>query len=115
MFFLDTTILLRYNRVMDKLDINFGYRVEELMKEREIKPSEFYAALGLIPQNFYDWKNKNTVPAAPTALKVAKYFGVSVEYLLTGNRDNPLQEKVEELQDRIRKISKYAQELASKP
>lgn len=100
---------------IDKLETNFGVRVEELLNERQIKPGNFYKDIGIVPQAFYDWKKKDQVPYATTALKIARYFGVSVEYLLTGNRDNPLQEKVEELQARIRKLAALANELAAKP
>mgnify|MGYP002627502636 FL=1 len=94
---------------IDKLKTNFGTRVEELMRERNVKPGDFYKAMGIVPQAFYDWKKKDQVPYATTALKVAKYFGVSVEYLIEGTLDNPLQKKVEELQGRIRDL---AQELS---
>ena len=100
---------------MDKLEQNFGQRVEELLKERDIKPGDFYKAMGIVPQAFYDWKKKGQVPYATTAYKVAQCLGVTVEYLITGKNENPLQAKVEELQERLRKISSYAQELASKP
>ena len=100
---------------IDKLETNFGVRVEELLDERQIKPGNFYKDIGIVPQAFYDWKKKDQVPYATTALKIARYFGVSVEYLLTGNRDNPLQEKVEELQARIRQLAALANELAAKP
>lgn len=100
---------------VDKLETNFGVRVEELLNERQIKPGNFYKDIGIVPQAFYDWKKKDQVPYATTALKIARYFGVSVEYLLTGNRDNPLQEKVEELQARIRQLAALANELAAKP
>ena len=91
---------------IDKLKTNFGTRVEELMRERNVKPGDFYKAMGIVPQAFYDWKKKDQVPYATTALKVAKYFGVSVEYLIEGTLDNPLQKKVEELQGRIRDLAK---------
>lgn len=100
---------------IDKLETNFGVRVEELLNERQIKPGNFYKDIGIVPQAFYDWKKKDQVPYATTALKIARYFGVSVEYLLTGNRDNPLQEKVEELQARIRQLAALANELAARP
>ena len=97
------------------VNFNFGLRVEELLREREIKPFEFYRAIGIVPQNFYDWKKKGSSPTAMTALKVAKYLGVSVEYLLTGERDNPLQAKVEELQERLRKIASFTSDMANNP
>ncbi len=94
---------------MNQLEKNFGLRVEELLQERNIKPIDFYGEIGIIPQNFYDWKKKGSIPNAATALKVARYFGVTIEYLLTGSTDNPLQEVVEELRERLRKIEAISQ------
>lgn len=96
---------------MENEEENFGTRVEKLMKEKQVKPFDFYRAMNIVPQAFYDWKKKGQVPSAKTALKVAHYFGVSVEYLVSGVETNPLVSKVEELQERLRKISAYVTEL----
>lgn len=85
-------------------EMNFGLRVEKLMKEREVKPTEFYNAIGIVPQLFYDWKKKSTAPTTKTALRVASFFNVTVEYLLTGNTDNPLQKRVDELEGKLKQI-----------
>ena len=99
---------------VDKLKVNFGSRVEELLKERQIKPGDFYKAIGIIPQAFYDWKKKDQVPYATTALKVARYFGVTVEYLIEGGTDNPLQSKVFELQQKNKELADKLREIADK-
>lgn len=88
-------------------NLNFGLRVEELLRQRQIKPSDFYAGINLSPQMFYDWKNKRAIPNVKTAYKVAQFFGVTVEYLLTGETDNPLQPKVNELSDKLIKIREW--------
>lgn len=80
----------------EKTNLNFGLRVEQLLKDKGIANGDFYKAIGIVPQKFYDWKKKDHTPYASTALKVAQYFGVTVEYLLTGNND-PLQTKVDAL------------------
>lgn len=96
---------------METKELNFGERVELLLKEKNVKPFDFYKGIGIVPQAFYDWKKKGQVPNAKSALKVARYLGVSVEYLLTGETSNPLQAKVDELQERLRKISAYVTDL----
>ncbi len=88
-------------------ELNFGLRVEQLLKDKQIKPADFYAGIDCNPQLFYDWKKKGAAPSAKTAYKVAQYFGVTVEYLLTGRTDNPLQAKVDELQNRLRTLRDY--------
>ena len=99
-------------RTMDSKELNFGQRVEQLLIQRNIKPSDFYSSTNLVPQAFYDWKKKDQVPNARTALTVAKFFGVTVEYLITGETKNPLQPKVEELQQRLKKMRELINELS---
>lgn len=98
---------------METSELNFGLRVENLLKERNVKPAVFYDNIGIVPQLFYDWKKRAQAPNARTALKVAQYFGVTVEYLLTGETTNPLQKKVEELQKKLREVAEFASMKAS--
>ncbi len=88
-------------------ELNFGKRVEQLLKERNVKPVDFYSSVNIIPQQFYDWKNKSAIPNARTAYKVAQFFGVTIEYLITGSTENPLQEKVKQLQEQLYKIREF--------
>ena len=97
---------------VDKLKINFGTRVEELLNERQIAPRTFYDAIGINPQAYYDWKKKDQVPYATTALKVARFFGVTVEYLIEGTTDNPLQQRVIELQKKNLELANQLRSVA---
>ena len=96
-------------------NFNFGTRVEQLLKEKGVKPFDFYRTVEITPQAFYDWKKKGQLPNVKTGLKVARFFGVTMEYLVTGNTDNPLQEKVEELEERLHNILSYVTEQATNP
>lgn len=86
-------------------DISFGLRVEQIMVINGINTSTISDATEIPPQQFYDWKKKGTIPNALTAYKVAQYLGTTVEYLLTGKNDNPLQETVNKLQERLKQIN----------
>lgn len=51
---------------------------------------------------------RNSVPAADTALKVSKFLGVSLEYLLDiadTSTQNPLPTKIIEIENKIRRFS----------
>ena len=84
----------------------FGTRVDELLESRKIDKTSFDRQVGIIAQSRYDWK-KGAIPNAVTALKVARFFNVTVEYLLTGRDENPLTETVKELQEKIDRIKDY--------
>lgn len=92
-------------------ELNFGLRVEQLLLQRKIKPRDFYDAVDINTQLFYDWK-KGSMPNARTAIKVAKFFGVPVEWLVNGETvKNPLQPKVEELQEKLTQLRDFVNDI----
>lgn len=61
----------------------FISRLEVLMESRGVKRSDLCRELGIPPttmQNYF----RGSVPSADIALKIAQYFNISVELLLTG-------------------------------
>jgi len=57
-------------------------RIQKLIKDRDINVSILCKATKISTGNFTDWKNKKSNPSLGAILKIAKYFGVSSEYLL---------------------------------
>lgn len=47
----------------------------------------------------YSWWERDTIPAADTALKIARFLNVSLEYLITGENPPPRSEKEEKNYD----------------
>lgn len=88
----------------DKSNYNFGLRVKQLLEMRGITTAQFLKATDTPNQRFYDWCNKGAIPNVLTAMKVAKFFGMTVEQLINGTDTDPLAEVVESLQDRLNKI-----------
>lgn len=43
----------------------------------------------------YSWFERDTIPAADTALKIADFLNVSLEYLVTGEKDESKKSKIE--------------------
>ena len=43
----------------------------------------------------YSWFERDTIPAADTALKIADFLNVSLEYLVTGKKDESKKSKTE--------------------
>ena len=73
-------------------------RIELLSKERKVSQKELAEAIGLSSgQIFTNWKNNDSMPKADVAVKIARFFGVTVEYLVTGETSNPLQQTSEDL------------------
>lgn len=88
----------------NRSDYNFGLRVRQLLEMRGISTTQFLKAIDTPSQRFYDWCNKGAIPNVITAMKVAKFFGMTVEQLINGTDTDPLIEVVESLQERLNKI-----------
>lgn len=67
-------------QIFDKLRKNKGVSVYRVAKETGISQSTFTA-----------WKSGEYVPKHEKLVKLADYFGVSVDYLLTGEEPNQKQ------------------------
>ena len=60
-------------------------RVKNLCNEKGIKVSELERILGVGKNASYKWKEYN--PASDTLFKISEYFGVSTDYILTGEEN----------------------------
>ena len=57
---------------------------KKLCEQKEVKPNDVAKATGVSAQTFTDWKHGKYEPKHEKLQKIADYFGVSVEYLNTG-------------------------------
>ncbi len=63
-------------------------RVFSLLSERHVSQKDFATACGINPRNVSSWQVRGTDPPASSICKIADFFGVSVEWLLSGE-DRP--------------------------
>lgn len=68
--------------------MTFIDRVTELRKEKGVSETQVLRDCGLSKNSFGNWK-KNIIPMPATQQLLAKYFGVSVDYLM-GKTNNPI-------------------------
>lgn len=59
----------------------------KLRDEKGIKDSDVVKATGITKSTFSDWKSGRSRPKNDKLQKIADYFGVTLDYLTTGNRD----------------------------
>ena len=64
-----------------------------LCKRSNKKPSVVAAELGINKSNVSNWKNNGYTPRGDTLQKIADYFGVTTDYLLTGEEIKKAPEK----------------------
>ena len=58
---------------------------EKLLKENGLKTADVAKATGIKPPFFSDWKSGRCVMKTDKRRKIADFFGVSLEYLDTGD------------------------------
>ena len=59
-------------------------RILNELKSKNVKVGDFYKAVNIKAYNMSNWKVQDSMPAADTAIKIAKYLNVSVEWLILG-------------------------------
>lgn len=62
-------------------------RIQQLINQNDTSQSELEKKLGFGKGTISKWKG-STAPAADKLQKIAEHFGVTVDYLLTGNTGN---------------------------
>lgn len=63
---------------------DFTNRIDALLVERTLRRVDICRATGISESTIRTWITRDAMPSAEAAFKVAQYFGVTVEYLLTG-------------------------------
>ena len=56
----------------------------ELLTKKGVRASDVAKATGINPTVFSEWKKGKSSPKSDKLQKIADYFGVSMEYLMTG-------------------------------
>lgn len=67
--------------------MNFWSRVQELLDKKGISRKQLAHELGIDQSNIGKGIKSGSIPAADVALNIAKYLGVTVDFLCTG-KDN---------------------------
>jgi transcriptional regulator with XRE-family HTH domain len=66
--------------------MDFIERVLFLLEQKGITKNKMLSDLKLGKNSFVNWKERGTIPSGETLTKIAEYFDVSVDYLLTGEK-----------------------------
>lgn len=66
---------------------------ENLCKEKGITPYRFCKDTGINSSTISTWKNKGSKCGPKIAEIVANYFGVTIDYLMTGKEETPEEKK----------------------
>lgn len=79
----------------------------KLLKERGVTAYKVSKATGIAGSTFSDWKSGRSTPKQDKLQKIADYFGVSVDFLITGKEETAVaQETHVDLKAEFNRIKK---------
>lgn len=73
----------------------------DLCNQKKESPSAVCRKVGITPATFSGWTDK-TVPRQATLFRIAEYFGVTIDYLLSGSDDNGQKENSSLTDERVK-------------
>ncbi len=76
-----------YNFKTTAINGDIMIRLFELRTERELSQRDMAKAMNVSQGTYNNWENSNTQPSIEQLIALAKFFGVSVDYLI-GNSDD---------------------------
>ena len=74
---------------------DFLKRVLEELDFLNASKADLARFLNVRKSTVYSWFERDTIPAADTALRIADFLNVSLEYLVTGEKDESKKSKIE--------------------
>lgn len=81
----------------------------KLLEQHGVTAYKVSKGTGIAGSTFTDWKNGRSTPKQDKLQKIADYFGVSIEYLMTGQELSETKENA--LSEKQKRLMEYAQEL----
>ncbi len=94
--------------------MNFWQRVDSLLSYKNMTRKALASDAGFDVSNIGKGISNNNIPAADTAVKIAKILGTTVEYLVTGE-DHSISDEAFKHLDKFYKYSKVFQNLENIP
>lgn len=73
------------------MDMTIGKRICQLRRARGMTQDAMAEQLGVSPQAVSKWENDQTCPDISLLPKLARFLGVTVDHLLTGEQEEKLQ------------------------
>ena len=91
--------------------MNFWENGEFLLDQKGILKKQLTFEVGITPSAFNKGKQRNSIPAADTALKIARFLGVSLESLL---EIEPINQQTIKLSNESLRVAKEYSNLSSR-
>lgn len=64
------------------------YRLKKLRQQKNLTQAKVADSLGITQQSYARWENGKVTPTPEKLSKIAKFYGVTTDYLLEGKKDD---------------------------
>ena len=91
--------------------MTFFERLQNLMDSQRLSQKDFAEATKIRPSTISEWKRNGNLPTGDAVIKIADYFDISLDYLLTGKLKNELPDEDIALIVRFHNLSKEKQQV----
>jgi transcriptional regulator with XRE-family HTH domain len=88
----------------------FWDRVYNLMKKNKITQKEAAASCGVSLRTFQNWKYRNLYPTIVDGYLLARFLGVSMEYLVSG-KEGDSKKKIEKVRSLLGEADRKLQKI----
>lgn len=76
-------------------------RIDTLLKQKKQKRQALADYAGISIQAFTNWSSRGNFPPSDVLYKISQYFGVSMEYLVTGFETDTATKELAELKRKL--------------
>lgn len=94
-----------HKKTQAKKEVSLGQRIRQLRREREWTQDHLAQAIDIHVQTIGLYE-KGTMPTALVLKRMADVFGVTTDYLISGEADNTLTIKNKELLKRVQQLDR---------
>ena len=88
---------------------------QKLRDERGLKDSDVAREASVSKSTFSDWKVGRSKPGIKKLQKIADFFGVTVDYLMTGKEDEQKEKDNDDLKQKYRELEELLRSDSMKP
>ena len=89
---------------------DFTDRIDSELKKKMLKRLALCESIGIAPNSIAIWLKRGTIPGGDVCLKIARYLGVGLEWLITGEeegQEGSLSEEEQELLSSWRELAEH--------
>ena len=75
-------------KIFEEPKMTLPYRLKELRQQKNLTQSKVADSLEVTQQSYARWENGHVTPTPEKLSKIATFYGVTMDYLLEGQKDD---------------------------